>query len=55
MHTPAPNVQPLKTDPGRIRPEDTMTAHTGYLIFAAKASPLPEPAEITEECENGNE
>ena len=45
----------LKTDPRRIRPEDTMTAHTGYLIFAAKASPLPAPVESAEECENGNE
>lgn len=33
----------LKTDPRRIRPDDTMTAHTGYLIFAAKADALPEP------------
>lgn len=35
----------LKTDPRRIRPDDTMTAHTGFLIFAAKARPLPRPAE----------
>jgi tRNA (adenine57-N1/adenine58-N1)-methyltransferase len=32
-----------KTDPRRIRPDDTMTAHTGFLIFAAKARALPEP------------
>ena len=30
-----------KTDPRRLRPDDTMTAHTGFLIFAAKAEPLP--------------
>lgn len=35
----------LKTDPRRIRPDDTMTAHTGFLIFAAKARPLPRAAE----------
>ncbi|MDR1650193.1 MAG: tRNA (adenine-N1)-methyltransferase [Synergistaceae bacterium] len=35
----------LKTDPARIRPDDTMTAHTGFLIFASKARPLPEPRE----------
>ena len=34
-----------KTDPRRIRPDDTMTAHTGFLIFAAKAKPLPEGVE----------
>jgi tRNA (adenine57-N1/adenine58-N1)-methyltransferase len=33
----------LKTDPRRIRPDDTMTAHTGFLIFAAKAHRPPEP------------
>ncbi|MDR1884752.1 MAG: tRNA (adenine-N1)-methyltransferase [Synergistaceae bacterium] len=31
----------FKTDPGRLRPDDTMTAHTGFLIFAAKARPVP--------------
>jgi tRNA (adenine57-N1/adenine58-N1)-methyltransferase len=31
----------FKTEPDRIRPDDTMTAHTGFLIFAAKARPLP--------------
>lgn len=36
-------VRYLKTDPQRIRPEDTMTGHTGYLIFAAKAAALPAP------------
>ena len=30
-----------KTDPRRIRPDDIMNAHTGYLIFAAKARQLP--------------
>jgi tRNA (adenine57-N1/adenine58-N1)-methyltransferase len=34
----------LKTDPRRIRPDDTMTAHTGFLIFAAKAKEIPERA-----------
>ncbi|MDR1916511.1 MAG: tRNA (adenine-N1)-methyltransferase [Synergistaceae bacterium] len=33
----------FKTDPRRIRPDDTMTAHTGFLIFAAKACRLPAP------------
>lgn len=33
----------FKTDPRRLRPDDTMTAHTGYLIFAAKAQALAEP------------
>ncbi|ACZ19361.1 tRNA (adenine-N1)-methyltransferase [Thermanaerovibrio acidaminovorans] len=27
----------LKTDPRRIRPEDMMVGHTGYLIFASKS------------------
>ena len=31
-----------KTDPRRIRPQDTMIGHTGYLIFAVKTLPLPE-------------
>jgi tRNA (adenine57-N1/adenine58-N1)-methyltransferase len=31
----------LKTDPERIRPDDMMTAHTGFLIFGAKARSLP--------------
>lgn len=31
----------LKTDPRRLRPDDTMTAHTGFLIFGAKAKALP--------------
>ena len=36
----------FKTDPERIRPDDMMTAHTGFLIFGAKARPVPEvPAE----------
>ncbi|MDR1943397.1 MAG: tRNA (adenine-N1)-methyltransferase [Synergistaceae bacterium] len=34
-------VRYFKTDPRRIRPDDMMTAHTGFLIFAAKAKPLP--------------
>ncbi|MDO4987569.1 MAG: tRNA (adenine-N1)-methyltransferase [Synergistes sp.] len=35
-----------KTEPNRIRPEDMMIGHTGYLIFAAKTLPI---AEITDE------
>jgi tRNA (adenine57-N1/adenine58-N1)-methyltransferase len=35
-----------KTDPRRIRPDDTMTAHTGFLIFAAKARPLPVKSDV---------
>ena len=31
-----------KTEPNRIRPEDVMIGHTGYLIFAVKTLPLPE-------------
>jgi tRNA (adenine57-N1/adenine58-N1)-methyltransferase len=31
----------FKTDPDRIRPDDTMTAHTGFLIFGAKVRPVP--------------
>ncbi|MDO5563328.1 MAG: tRNA (adenine-N1)-methyltransferase [Synergistaceae bacterium] len=37
-----------KTDPKRIRPEDTMIGHTGYLIFAVKTLPLPEKPELPE-------
>jgi tRNA (adenine57-N1/adenine58-N1)-methyltransferase len=33
-----------KTDPERLRPEDIMVGHTGFLILAAKAGPLPEGA-----------
>ncbi len=29
-------LRPYKTNPERLRPEDTMIAHTGYLIFAKK-------------------
>lgn len=45
----------LKTDPRRIRPEDTMTGHTGYLIFAAKATSLPQTEGTTEEQAAENE
>jgi tRNA (adenine57-N1/adenine58-N1)-methyltransferase len=38
----------LKTDPRRIRPEDNMTAHTGFLIFAAKAKPIPRHEALTD-------
>jgi tRNA (adenine57-N1/adenine58-N1)-methyltransferase len=37
----------FKTDPRRIRPDDMMTAHTGFLIFAAKARPAPKGEEGT--------
>lgn len=30
-----------KTEPNRLRPEDMMVGHTGYLIFAIKILPLP--------------
>jgi len=33
-----------KTEPDRLRPEDTMVGHTGFLILAAKGDPLPEGA-----------
>lgn len=39
-----------KTDPRRIRPDDTMTAHTGFLIFGAKAEPLADAPEETEDA-----
>ena len=32
----------FKTDPKRLRPDDMMTAHTGFLIFAAKAKAIPD-------------
>ncbi|NLD04857.1 MAG: tRNA (adenine-N1)-methyltransferase, partial [Synergistaceae bacterium] len=38
-----------KTEPNRIRPEDMMIGHTGYLIFAVKTLPLPEQVPITED------
>jgi tRNA (adenine57-N1/adenine58-N1)-methyltransferase len=42
----------FKTDPSRIRPDDTMTAHTGFLIFAAKAKAVPEcPAPAPDQLE----
>ncbi len=30
-----------KPVPGRLRPEDTMVGHTGYLLFARKVAPRP--------------
>ncbi len=45
-----------KTEPKRIRPEDIMTGHTGYLVFAVKTLPLAE--EIPSEngsAENGTD
>lgn len=40
-----------KTDPRRIRPDDTMVAHTGFLIFASKANALPPKSEeLTEDA-----
>ena len=38
----------FKTEPNRIRPEDTMIGHTGYLIFAVKTLPIPEEAQEPE-------
>lgn len=43
-----------KTDPRRLRPDDTMNAHTGFLIFASKADALPEP-EPQADDQNGGE
>lgn len=51
----------LKTNPARLRPEDTMVGHTGYLVFAssvsaeaARALPwgedAPEPSVAPEAC-----
>ena len=34
-----------KTEPERIRPDDMMISHTGFLIFGAKARPIPFSAE----------
>ncbi|MDR1481314.1 MAG: tRNA (adenine-N1)-methyltransferase [Synergistaceae bacterium] len=45
----------FKTEPDRIRPDDTMTAHTGFLIFASKARPLSvrhDAATAPEACES---
>lgn len=38
----------FKTDPKRIRPQDMMIGHTGYLIFGVKTLPLPEPPVVEE-------
>ena len=38
-----------KTEPNRIRPEDVMIGHTGYLIFAVKTLPLPEQVPLAED------
>lgn len=40
-----------KTEPNRIRPDDLMIGHTGYLIFAVKTLPLPEPEVVGEDDE----
>lgn len=34
-----------KPVPGRLRPEDTMVGHTGYLLFARKVGKRPEPTD----------
>ena len=39
-----------KTEPNRIRPEDVMIGHTGYLIFAVKTLPLKD--EVSAEAGN---
>ena len=41
----------FKTEPNRIRPEDMMIGHTGYLIFGVKTLPLPELEEPEENAE----
>ncbi|MDR1470994.1 MAG: tRNA (adenine-N1)-methyltransferase [Synergistaceae bacterium] len=43
-------VRYFKTDPRRIRPDDTMTAHTGFLIFAAKACRQPDAKSLAEDA-----
>jgi len=51
----------LKTNPARLRPEDTMVGHTGYLVFASSVSAeaaqalpwgedAPEPSVAPEAC-----
>ncbi|MCA1553546.1 MAG: tRNA (adenine-N1)-methyltransferase, partial [Chloroflexi bacterium] len=43
-------LRPYKTIPERLRPDDRMVAHTGYLIFARKVDDdAPPPSEPTEE------
>ena len=42
----------FKTDYKRIRPEDMMIGHTGYLVFAVKTLPLPEPPVAAEESDD---
>ena len=39
----------FKTEPERIRPDDMMVAHTGFLIFGAKARPILLPADTADE------
>lgn len=40
----------FKTDPKRLRPEDVMIGHTGYLVFAVKTLPLQQnPFECEQE------
>lgn len=44
-----------KTDPRRLRPDDTMTAHTGFLVFASKARPIQTQADDGESKEKRGE
>lgn len=39
-----------KTEPNRVRPEDVMIGHTGYLIFAVKTLPLAEEEPQEQDC-----
>jgi tRNA (adenine57-N1/adenine58-N1)-methyltransferase len=32
-----------KTDPNRIRPNDRMVAHTGFLMFGRRIEPVSDP------------
>ena len=43
----------LKTDPYRIRPQDIMIGHTGYLIFGAKTLPIEDGVKVEEAVHDG--
>lgn len=43
-------LRPYRPFPGRVRPEDRMVAHTGYLLFARKGSTPLTPVEEMEEA-----
>jgi len=43
-------VRHYKPVPGRLRPQDTMVGHTGYLIFARKVQAAPAAGETPPAC-----